>query len=434
MKLDVYVNGKLVGELEQADLASYVFRYLPGVGDEHMVSLLMPPSEKSVWEYRFLHPVFQVSLPEGALRNVLTRTFAKEFGTFGDTELLSVIGSHLVGRIQVVAAGRKLEKDAPAENLRELLGETSEEMLDHYLGVHARFSGVSGGFTKFLAKSASETNDSGRATLTFDHWIVKADDEDHPNLVLNEYFCLLVCRQMGLPTPQFELSEDGRRMAIRRFDVREDGSHLGFEDMCAMLGRNASDKFGASVESMIKRINEFCSPLSQVRASLDQFYAQYLACMALRNGDAHAKNFGLTYTNFDDVRLSPVYDMVTMSAYAPPTQDGDTADRPALTFGGVQRWFDEKARAALAARCTVSPRRQQQIAQEITAAISSVSLDVLARAEADEKFRPMGKRMLQLWSHGVRLHNTHVAGELMALAEQLHTDQPVYVQRPRVRL
>ncbi len=82
-----------------------------------------------------------------------------------------------------------------------------------------------------------------------------------------------------------------------------------------MLALNAGEKFSGSVEKIIKKITEFC-PLDQRRAAIDQFYAQYLVCMAIRNGDAHLKNFGLVYSSTHDVHLSPVFDMLSMSVHA----------------------------------------------------------------------------------------------------------------------
>lgn len=76
MTLDVYVQGQRVGVLDQTGITSFVFTYLPDTAKELAVSLLMPPRTES-WTSPFLFPVFQVSLPEGALRQTLERFFAK---------------------------------------------------------------------------------------------------------------------------------------------------------------------------------------------------------------------------------------------------------------------------------------------------------------------------------------------------------------------
>lgn len=427
MKLDVYVNGVLRGALEQVDQTKYAFSYQADADPDEMVSLLMPVRTES-WSHRFLHPVFQVSLPEGSLRQLLTKNFAKQFDRFGDTELLALVGSHLVGRIQVAAHGSVLSLDSPQESLQDLLKSSSKEMLDHYLGEHAKYSGVSGGFPKFLAKSPVGAGpDSGdKNTLTFDKWIIKANDDDHPDLILNEYFGLKVAKAAGLPTPEFFISQDNERLAIQRFDVLANGKHLGFEDMCALMGLNASDKFSASIERIVKTINDFCQGELR-RSSLDQFYSQYAACMAIRNGDAHLKNFGLVYTDWANVRMAPVYDMLTMSAYAPRSQNNnnDTMDEPALTFGGVRRWPTEKTLKSLADRCLVSASQRALAAERLCAAMQSVAQEVVEKAQEVESFGPMAKRMLELWSHGVRLHSEVAAANIADMAQGITISQEV---------
>jgi len=424
LKLDVYVDNVLTGTLDQVDLTQYVFSYQGGVDPKKMVSLLMPVRTQS-WVHRFLHPVFQVSLPEGVLRQLLTKNYSKQFPRFGDTELLAVVGSHLIGRIKIAAHGSPLNVDSPHENLTDLLSYSTQEMIDHYIGEHAQYSGVSGGFPKFLAKSPATGLDSdGKSTLRFDHWIVKANDADRPHLVLNEYFGLSVVKKMGLPTPEFVLSDDGNRLAIKRFDITEAGRHLGFEDMCALMALNAADKFGGSVERIVKILNDFC-PAETREVSIGQFYAQYVACMAIRNGDAHLKNFGLLYTNFDDVHLSPAYDMLSMAAYAPRAQNGDALDDPALNFGGVRRWFTEKTIKSFAARCLISSTEQKRVSDRLCAAMQHVAYEICGKAEQMASFRPTARRMLELWSHGLRIHSNEVSNQMIELMQRVeHLDDP----------
>lgn len=423
MKLDVYVDGVLTGALEQVDLTRYVFTYQADADPARPVSLLMPVRTES-WAHRFLHPIFQVSLPEGSLRQLLTSNFAKRFERFGDTELLALVGSHLIGRIKVTPHGSSLVLDSPQEDLQTLLSESPQEVIDHYIGEHARYSGVSGAFPKFLAKSPAGgvACDGDKCTLTFDNWIIKADDDDHPNLVLNEYFGLLVAREMGLPTPEIKLSDDGRRIAIRRFDITQKGEHLGFEDMCSMLALNASDKFSGSVERIVKTINDFCTG-ERRRDSLDQFYEQYVACMAIRNGDAHLKNFGLLYGTESDVRLAPVYDMLTMAAYAPRAQNGDAMDEPALSFGGVRRWPVAKTLKSLADRCLISSVRQTDVSQRLCAAMLKIAPMVATEAGQREEFASTAKRMLELWSCGIRVHSEQASLTMAELAASIEAPQ-----------
>jgi serine/threonine-protein kinase HipA len=430
MKLDVHVNGRLVGELEQVDLTRYIFTYASGTPADQAVSLTMPVRAET-WAHRFLHPVFQVSLPEGALRQMLHKRYAKHSPYFGDVELLSTVGSHLVGRVKVTAHGSPLAPAAPEESLRQLLSESSQELVDHYLGEHIQYSGVSGGFPKFLAHSPIDGS-GNKSTLTFDHWIVKLNDDDHDELVLNEFFGLELARRMGLPTPEYQVSDDASRIAIRRFDFDDKGEHLGFEDMCALMGLNASEKFSGTLERVIKTINAFCSPVNAGR-SREQFYSQYLACMAIRNGDAHLKNFGLLYSNLNDARLTPAYDMVSMSVYAPRAQNGDALDTASMSFEGTSKWFTATAAMKFGRLCMLSGAQQKSVGERLVQAMDETYKDIARTAQERPEFRPVGKRMLELWSHGISIHNETLAGDISRAAQHIETDGSTQKSRPRQR-
>jgi serine/threonine-protein kinase HipA len=95
--LDVYVSKQLVGVLDQPEPYTFVFNYLPDAPSVLPVSLLMPKRTAS-WVSRELHPVFQISLPEGSLRELIVRNFSKRFERFGDLELLAVIGENMIGQ------------------------------------------------------------------------------------------------------------------------------------------------------------------------------------------------------------------------------------------------------------------------------------------------------------------------------------------------
>lgn len=430
MKLDVYIHDRLVGLLEQIDLTRYDFTYAPGTPPSMAVSMTMPVRAET-WSHRFLHPVFQVSLPEGALRQLIQRKYAKHTKHFGDLELLSIVGSHLIGRVKVTPHGTPLQPESKHESLRQLLSESSQELVDHYLGEHIHYSGVSGGFPKFLARSPIEGN-GAKSTLTFDHWIVKLNDEDHPELVLNEYFGLELAKRMGLPVPESKLSDDGQRIAINRFDFDAKNKHLGFEDMCALMAMNASDKFSGTVERVVKTINTFCTP-RYAQESREQFYGQYLACMAIRNGDAHLKNFGLLYSNLIDARLTPAFDMVSMSAYAPRSQNGDALDTAAMSFEGTSKWFTAKTIPKFAALCQMGAEQQRIAEDKLVGAMEETAKDIASTAKDRPEFRPLAKRMLELWAHGIKIHSETLSNGLLEMSGKVQTDAAAYQPKARER-
>ncbi|MFC4277979.1 type II toxin-antitoxin system HipA family toxin [Achromobacter aloeverae] len=421
MKLDVYVQHRLAGTLDQTGIGRFVFTYLPDTPRELAVSLLMPVRPES-WISPILHPVFQVSLPEGALRQIIERIFAKKFERFGDMELLAVSGENLVGQVQVVPHGETPANRSTGDTLVHLLSVDVKVLVDHYLGESAHESGVSGGLPKFLARSPIEA-EGGRATLPLDKWIVKLNDPDHPYIVLLEHFGQMAAREMGLPSAETQLAGDYSRLLVKRFDVDETGTQLGFEDMCALLALPSRDKFSGSVERIVKTIRAYCPGISGQR-NVDLFYGQYLLAAAIRNGDAHLKNFGLVYYPGRTPKLAPVYDMLTMAVYAPRDETGEAQDGMALTLGGTKRWPAQREFDLLAQACNIGAARRRHWLHLLGKALLSTADQVIEfqRQHPGHGFIAQGARMLELWSLGVRPLDSECADLLLQKSAALYAD------------
>lgn len=416
MMLDVYVQDRKAGVLSQTGVTSFVFTYLPDVPQELAVSLLMPPRAES-WTSSFLFPVFQVSLPEGALRQILERSFAKNFPAFGDMELLAIVGENLIGQLKVVPHNTPLSQRSIQESLQNLLSSDLKSIVDHYLGKESQHSGVSGGIVKFLARSPVD-GDGIKHTLAVDQWVVKLNDADHPDIVLLEHFGMMAAREMGLIVPETHLAPDFSRLLVKRFDTDDQRRTLGFEDMCALMGLPARDKFSGSVERVVHTIRAFC-PGSEGTFGRAHFYAQYLLAASIRNGDAHLKNFGLVYEPGHIPRVAPVYDMLSMAVYAPRDNHGDANDGMALTLGGTKRWPKARALKSLAQLCGVLPNEQLRWHQRLSQALLKTAEAVLAfeQHHHEHGFGKQAARMLELWSHGMRAVNGDTAIELMKYSE-----------------
>lgn len=410
--LDVYVSKQLIGVLDQPEPYTFVFNYLPDAPSVLPVSLLMPKRTAS-WVSRELHPVFQISLPEGSLRELIVRNFSKRFARFGDLELLAVIGENMIGRIQVTPHRQALSGLTAHESLSSLIKEDTTKLVKHYLGTRLHESGVSGGFMKFLAKSPVSHQD-GRPTLALDNWIIKLNDEDHPQIVLVEYFGMMAAHAAGLTVPAVHLSEDRKHLLVKRFDLTAEGKRLGFEDMCALLGLPAREKFTGSVERVIKTIGTYCQGI-HIKQSYDHFFGQYLLASTIRNGDAHLKNFGLMYDEIKNAALAPTYDMLSMSVYAPHLSNSNDADDGlALNFEGSKRWLTPKTITALANQCLVSTKRRNEWETQIAVALIETAKKVVGfvNTHPQDHFAKMAQRMLELWSIGLEAFDLEAAKKI----------------------
>jgi serine/threonine-protein kinase HipA len=344
----------------------------------------MPTSQRS-WRNRELFPAFQVSMPEGWLLHQVEDTLTAVGLQATPLRILEAVGVDMVGdlqfRVQVPIAPGSASAGADGRLGGE--GESSPRT--------QQWPGISGGFPKALQKRKGESG----------HWILKADDADHAGLSLIEYFGMRVSSEAKLPTPDVRLSEDGKSLWVRRFDEALSGERLAFEDMCSLLGLPASGKYDGSVERVVRVIKEVVAPHDVLQAC-ETFYARYSLAAAIRNGDAHLKNFGILYPRGGTPEVAPVFDMLTMAAYAPRRNDGDAHDGMALMLRGSRRWPSPDDLDVLAQLCGVSTESRCEWRRRIWRAIKVVAVDVhkMAPDIQDPAARQRMDRMCELWRIG----------------------------------
>lgn len=98
--LRVWTDRQSAGHLDRHGPRGAAFVYELKLAAERAVSITMPVRTAS-WNTQYgLAPIFDMNLPEGALRAYLMRTFAKATGTFDDFDLLAVVGRTQIGCIR----------------------------------------------------------------------------------------------------------------------------------------------------------------------------------------------------------------------------------------------------------------------------------------------------------------------------------------------
>lgn len=337
-----------------------------------------------------------------------------------DFALLRAVGGNMIGLIK--AADSSATAQPSIAGLR--LGVTEALQMEEGSLVGLAFDagkawpGISGGFMKFLMTSpAASLSERER------HWIVKLADGDRPGLCAVEYFGMWAARSMGLEVPETIISDDYSRYMVERFDLDARGEQLGFADLCAIGGAPAADKYASSAERIVGMLKAACDS-STVTCSLDGFFAQYLLASVIRNGDAHLKNFGLLYGQTHPATLSPVYDMLSMAVYAPRRNDGDAADGMALTLDGSRRWPSPSMLDGLARRCGVSRDRQIWWQERLQSSLAQVGLSAIKIASQNgvaESTTLAVKRMLELWSIGIRPYWRLAARDLEEMARGMRS-------------
>lgn len=394
-RLQVHVGGKLVGHLAEEG-ASGVFTYLPDVDPDLLVSLRMPVRAMS-WTFpRGVHPIFQMNLPEG-YRKELLRIAVGPHADPSDMGLLELTGATGIGRVQVVPDGVALADAQNTEDMASVLAapDSRESLLA--LLQSSVMQGVSGVMPKaFASEGRPRLLEHEKLTAQTPDYILKTGSEDLPWISVNEYLCLEVARHAGLDVPVTSLSDDGQVLAVKRFDRAPDGTMIALEDFCALTGRVPTDKYKGSLEQFPEIVKDLVPP-AQRAETMARLFTLHLINYALRNGDAHLKNFALLYTGTQDVRLAPVFDIVTVTVY--PRLRRDT---PALTLRGKKVWtcgktLQEHAGAIMGLNAAV----RTACVERVTRAVQQVLPVLMEMAARFPGFREMAKLMADEWAKGL---------------------------------
>ena len=368
-ELGVFIGRTRVGGLRKCENEATLFRPDPSAPEDLVVSLAWTKAQTEIVSSPgSLHPVFDQHLPEGMLRHHLRDAFCSSFKNKDDLEMLRIVGSSLIGRLRFAESTDALIA-APSINLRaDILDAPDEELLGGMLERFAPFSGVSGVQSKFLVRDEDAARGCPLAGTT--HIVKTFDPSAFPGLAFNEWVCLQAAGKAGLPIPVVEVSADGRWLAVERFDLvnsGDDSRYLAFEDMCSLSGNTSAAKYHGSYEQIASVIQDFsCEPTED----LSRFFSMVALSCALRNGDAHRKNFGMLYEGRDDVRLAPAFDVICTDVYP------ELESKMALSMDGMEAWPDARRLERFGIKhCQLEPQEVRNLVSCVCeAAVESLSL------------------------------------------------------------
>ncbi len=267
-----------------------------------------------------LPPFFSNLLPEGGLRELV----AQRAGLHRDREvhLIAVLGEDLPGAVIVRRVDEKAGDpgDAPAgledgAGSAELGGEEAGPLRFSLAGTQLKFSVL------YHAKSRGPT-------LPVDgkggNWIAKLPSETFANVPEHEYEMIRWAGRIGIEVPEVELvtvgdidglpvelAPDRHAFLSRRFDRPAEGGRIHQEDFAQVANVRAQQRYGVLSHTSIARI---------VRAvagedDFDEVIRRTAFNVLIGNGDAHLKNWSLTYPDGVHARLSPAYDLVATVTY-----------------------------------------------------------------------------------------------------------------------
>ena len=206
--------------------------------------------------------------------------------------------------------------------------------------------------------------------------------------VENEYLCLKLLRELGLPTANADMKTFGRRrvLIVERFDRlwTQDKRLLRLpqEDCCQALSVPPNLKYesdgGPGIPEIIRLLRGSDEPFSDQRSFLKSNIVFWLVGAI----DGHAKNFSVFLSPGGRFRMTPLYDVISAQPSVDRKQILWKQFRLAMAFGtkphyqvrqiAPRHFFQTAARAGLGRQVVESIIRE--LLDVATAAVDSVLL------------------------------------------------------------
>ncbi|MCH7881897.1 MAG: type II toxin-antitoxin system HipA family toxin [Proteobacteria bacterium] len=323
-QIDIKAAGEIAGLLEKNTQFEFTYH-----SDAQFPVAVAMPLKKRAYRNGALFPIFEMNIPEGFIRHRITERLRKQIQV-DEMLFLALQGNTGIGCISYATPGVEAEA-VSAESLAEILAwKGSNELFEELVNKYLLQSSISGVQPKILVPETIETAESG--ALILPSLIVKSGGDEFPQLAINEFICMQLAKACQIETPEFWLSDNQQLFVMRRFDLNNDASCRAMEDMAVLQGKSTNDKYRSSYKSIGKVLNFYSSNIKADNKALFKMLVH--SCM-VGNGDAHLKNYAMLYDDPDDMRLSPLYDVVNTQIYNP-------ADTLALNLGKSKSFPDRK--------------------------------------------------------------------------------------------
>lgn len=327
--LNVFLNGRLVGQLRRETSGAISFQYDKTWiewGPALPVSLSLPLREQAYLGAPVI-AVFDNLLPDNDTlrRRVAARARAEGTDAYS---LLGAIGHDCVGALQFLPRDRAPTPagviDAVAVNEEEI-ADILKNLAAAPLGItedEAFRISIAGAQEKTALLRWRDAWNKPRGTTATTH-IFKPSIGKLPNgidltaSVENEYLCLKILNALGLPAANAEMETFGDRrvLIIDRFDRlwTKDKRLLRLpqEDCCQALSVPPNLKYqsdgGPGIETILQLLRGSDEPLADQRL----FMKANVVFWLLGATDGHAKNFSVFLSPGGRFRMTPLYDVIS---------------------------------------------------------------------------------------------------------------------------
>ncbi len=239
----------------------------------------------------------------------------------------------------------------------------------------------------------------GEGDLASTH-ILKFENSNQRYLVLNEYICMKLAKEIGLNTAEVEIKRFGSKagLLVKRFDrvrVKDRVKRVHIFDGCQALNLASTHKYERNFGSKgrfkdikdgvsFKKLFEFsqlCKNPIKTKLSILQWA---LYNLIISNSDAHGKNISF-FSDKNGYELAPHYDMVNIAMYQEFEQE--------LSMGFGDDFTTEISRdkiESLCRSCSINPRlayrELKELSNRVLKTIKRVNFTEIATDEKERDF------------------------------------------------
>ena len=420
--LDIYLNGRHVGQLERSAAGAISFQYAESwLAWEHArpVSLSLPLREQR-YSGGAVTAVFENLLPDN--RDIRARLAGRKHADGTDAfSLLSKVGRDCVGALQFLPQGEEAQAVGAIEGrtvsdaeIAAILGDLTANPLGMGDDEEFRIS-IAGAQEKTALLFHEGAWMIPHGTTATTHILkppigLRNDGIDLSLSAENEHLCLTLLGNLGLPVARTDVVtfEDRKALVVERFDRRwtKDGRliRLPQEDCCQALSVPPDLKYekdgGPGYQALARLFQASDDPAHDQALLMKTMVLFWL----LAATDGHAKNFSLFLRPGGGFRMTPIYDVMSVQPVFDAGQLRQNRVRMAMVVGDgrhyrideiVPRHFFETAKL-----CGISEKTMRQVIDDIIdaspAALAATDAATAARVPAELRRSILGGYEMRL--------------------------------------
>lgn len=323
---------RLAGVIKYNDSDDAFFSYDEEYIKKYKAISISLPINKKVFSNIETKNFFDGLLPEGYVRNAIAESMHIDTNDY--ISLLILLGKECIGALQILEKGYEENKfgykKITKKEIKELAKVNSDKSIDIIKNTHLSLAGASKKIGLYYDEKNSEWYlPLGIAPSTH---IIKQSHVRLNDIVINEMFCMLTAKYIGLDVAESfiintgDYTDDSILYVTKRFDrYIENGKvyRLHQEDFAQCLSIASNNKYENTNENYLEKcveiINNYSSnALEDNKKLLKILLFDYM----IGNTDNHIKNLSIIYDkNMQNIKLSPVYDIVATSLYESTSKD-----------------------------------------------------------------------------------------------------------------